>query len=371
MGAMDEGAQPYTSEQPTKGPIFIVGSMRSGSTMLRLILDSHPAIAIGAETGFMGAALANKKIPNWKYGAEWYRRLDWTEDELDARLREFYGGMFERFAAAQGKRRWGEKTPFHTSHMAVMAKLFPDATFVGIVRHPGAVASSLRRSFHYSFPEALSYWKAANLDMVRGATDLGARFVACRYEDLVLEGEPVLRELVSFLEEPWSPDLMEHHRVQRGKGAPRVVDGSTSTRDPIDATRAVQWAQTATKADLLALDETAALAGFFGYHKVDPVSREPLVGAESARRWTPSGTDLANRRGTWEQRVDFEERPDAPMLEADPDELARRLVQVERALARTRTRRAVRLADAARTVQRGRSLQGVRQAWSVLRNSGR
>ena len=140
---------------PGEGPIFVVGSMRSGSTLLRLILDSHPRIAIGAETGFMGAVMGTKQIPSWKYGAEWYQRIDWSEPELDERLRDFYAGMFARYAAERGKARWGEKTPFHTAHIATMAEIFPTSVFVGIVRHPGAVAASLQKSFHYTFDEAL------------------------------------------------------------------------------------------------------------------------------------------------------------------------------------------------------------------------
>lgn len=138
-------------------PIFVLGSMRSGSTMLRLILDSHENIAIGPETGFMGAVAATKAIPGWTYGKDWYRRLDWTEAELDERLRLVYSGMFQRYAASQGARRWGDKTPFHTGHAAAMAQVFPDAVFVGIVRHPGAVAVSLGKKFHYAFEDALSF----------------------------------------------------------------------------------------------------------------------------------------------------------------------------------------------------------------------
>ena len=42
------------------GPIFMVGTMRSGSTLFRLILDAHPRISISEETGFMGALAAAK-----------------------------------------------------------------------------------------------------------------------------------------------------------------------------------------------------------------------------------------------------------------------------------------------------------------------
>lgn len=353
---------------PARGPVFLVGSMRSGSTMLRLILDSHPRIAIGAETGFMGAVRASKTIPNWKNGDGWYRRLNWTDEEFDVRLREFYAGLFERYTSAQGKRRWGEKTPFHTAHIAEMAELFPDAVFVGIVRHPGAVAASLRKNFHYSYPGALTYWAATNLALVRAGTGLRNRFVLLRYEDLLAEGEPVLRELVDWLGEEWSPQLLEHHRAQQEKGAPRAVEGSTSTRDPIDADRAVRWLQTATREDHRALEATASLAAFFGYKPVDPAVRGALlVSADSGRRWLPNGAELDVRRRDWAGEVDFEERPATLPIEASVEDLAARLHSAEQALSRTRTRRLVRWGDALRKVQQGRSLQDVRDAWGLVR----
>jgi hypothetical protein len=353
------------------GPVFVVGSMRSGSTMLRLILDSHPHIAIGSETGFMGALLATKDIPSWSFGKGWYERLGWTEAEMDARLREFYSGMFQRHAAGQGKQRWGEKTPFHTVHMAAMAQVFPDASFVGIVRHPGAVAASLRKRFHYTFPEALDYWSATNVAMVRAGADLGSRFALCRYEDVVLEGEPVLREVMSFLGEPWSPLVLEHHRVQREKGAPRAAEGSTITSDPIDAKRAVQWAHGATEEDYRDLDRARELAAFFGYDPVDPVLREPLTGPGSDRTWTATGHDVALRRRAWEGRVDFNFSPPPLIVDASPQELAAQLARAEAALARVRSRRAVRLVDAVRKVQHGRSWDDVRAGWSLVRHGRR
>ena len=353
------------------GPVFVVGSMRSGSTMLRLILDSHPNIAIGAETGFMGAVMAAKSIPNWRNGDGWYRRLDWTEPEFNARLREFYAGVFRRYAEARGKQRWGEKTPFHTGHIAEMAQIFPDAVFVGIVRHPGGVAASLRKSFHYSFADALSYWSGINLDLVRAGTDLGDRFVLCRYEDLLTDGEPVLRELMGWLGEPWSPRLLEHHRVQQEQGAPRVVDGSTITRDAIDDKRASNWLRTATEADQVALESTARLGGYFGYQAVDPSVRGSLLPTGVAGRWLPNGDELMVRRRAWSDEVDFDERPETLFIDASIEELADRALRAERALARTRTRTSVRMSDAFRKVQRGRSLQDVRDAWALVRTKGR
>jgi len=339
--------------------------MRSGSTMLRLILDSHPNIAIGPETGFMGAVLAAKRIPNWKFGDQWYSRLGWSEAEIDARLRDFYAELFARHAAQQGKQRWGDKTPFHTAHMDAMARVFPDAVFVGIVRHPGAVAASLRDSFNYGFGEALSYWAATNLDMLRSASALGSRFVLCRYEDLVGRSEPVLRELVEWLGEPWSADVLEHHRVQRDKGARRVAEGSTITSDRIDPSRAMAWLESTTPADREALQSNAELSEFVGYQPVGPLGAAEPGPVASSLLW--NGAEVARRQEQWAGRIDFDRRPPTLSIDANPEELAIRLEQVEQALARTRRRRSVRASEAIRKVQRGRSLRDVREAWSLIR----
>src|SRR3954453_22692811 len=219
-----------------EGPVFIVGTMRSGSTLFRLILDAHPRIAISEETGFMGGLAAAKHIPNWRHGQNWFERLGYSEQEFDARVREFYSGMFERHAHSQGKKRWGEKTPFHSRHIAQMARVFPDSVFVGIVRHPGAVVHSLTRKFHYGIEDATAYWDSTNKEILRRGLELGGdRFALVRYEDLVLHPEETLRELVDWLGEPWSDDLLRHANVQAARGAPRISAGNTRTRDPITA----------------------------------------------------------------------------------------------------------------------------------------
>lgn len=355
-------------------PIFVVGTMRSGSTLLRLILDSHENIAMGEETGFAGALAATKAIPNWRYGTEWYARLGWTEDELDERLRDFYAGMFERHALGQGKKRWGDKTPFHSWHMGDLARVFPDAVFLAIVRHPGAVVSSLRKRFHYGVAEAASYWESTNLEVLRRGAELGdSRFAAVRYEDIVTSPEGTLRELMAWLGEPWSDDLLRHHQVQAAKGAPRLVDGSTSTRAPIDADRANSW-----RAHLTAQEQkevrirTSTVAGFLGYDPADAGRLDPLAGQVGARgadrRCLLTGHRLAERHRSWSPAFELAP-PSQSVVVADMsvEDMARRLTQAEASLARIRSRPVVRVSDAVRRAQKRASLPTVAGVGAAVR----
>ena len=64
---------------------MVIGSMGSGTTLLRLMLDSHPNIMIAQETGFLRAAQAQYFIPFWKFGGEWLSRIGMEEPELRPR----------------------------------------------------------------------------------------------------------------------------------------------------------------------------------------------------------------------------------------------------------------------------------------------
>jgi hypothetical protein len=302
------------------------------------------------------------RIPDWKFGDGWYERLGWSAAEVDERLREFYDGMFRRYASKQGKPRWGEKTPFHTAHMARMGQIFPEARFVGIVRHPGAVASSLHRRFHYEFGEAVTYWLDINKRMLGSAIALGDRFALCRYEDVVRQAEPVLRELLDFLGEPWAPEVLHHHEVQREKGAPRAVEGRTITSDPVDASRADAWASAVGDHERAELVRVSELAAFLGYTAdgFDGAAADPAG-------LIVTGTRLAVRHRACPVDLTPDDARAMSLAELGVEELAARLGRTEAALARTRSRRAVRAADAVRRVQHGRSVADLRAAWRLLR----
>jgi hypothetical protein len=303
----------------------------------------------------MGGLAAAKRIPNWIRGKDWYERLGYSEQEFDARLREFFAGMFERHARSQGKQRWGEKTPFHSAHVAQMAALFPDSVFVAIVRHPGAVVHSLVEKFHYDVGDAVAYWTSTNKEILRRGLELADdRFALLRYEDLVEHPEETLHELVDFLGEPWSDDLLRHNDVQAARGTPRISAGSTRTRDAINTDLAHRWADSLDDAAFDLLESCAGpLARFFGYEPARPGTPGALVppGSEGRRRLL-TRTALAERQAGPGAVCLEEDDAAVVMPEMSPAELAKRLHTAEAALARVRSSRAVRWSNAARRAQR-------------------
>ena len=277
--ALEPDALAAPSPAPVAGPIFLIGAKGSGTTLLRLILDSHEHIAVPRETGFMRAYTAHQFIPFWWSGRDWAKRLGWSREELDAELRAFYDRIFMRHAERSGKRRWGEKTPLHTWHIDDMARLFPEAVFVGIVRHPGGnVASNLGRWERVPLAQAVSHYKRQTRELIRQAARHPERFAVLRYEDLVARPEPVLRELLAWLGEPWSASVLEHAAVQGRRGGELDVEGRNRADDPIDPGRASRWTRTFDASTRRQLERRLGrLGAFFGYSFEAPETLAPLA----------------------------------------------------------------------------------------------
>ncbi|MBA3655049.1 MAG: sulfotransferase [Actinobacteria bacterium] len=191
-------------------PIFIVGCQRSGTTLLRLILDAHPNLSIGPESRFLDDLA--------KVTGE-----DWPRIEPYGLPREFF---HERFAALfhdfqmtyaqrRGKRRWGDKSPRYTLHLPFLDALFPECQVIHVIRDGRDVVSSHRERWGYaSAYKATAKWQRY-IEAARAAgRNLGpARFAEVRYEALVADPEPELRRLLEFLGEPWDDAVLHHNEV--------------------------------------------------------------------------------------------------------------------------------------------------------------
>jgi hypothetical protein len=262
---------------PGKGPIFVMGAMGSGTTLLRLVLDSHDSIAIPPETGFMRGYKAHRFIPFKWTGRNWAKRLGWSDDEFDIEMRHFYDKLFMRYVETHGKQRWGEKTPLHIWHWDAMARLFPDAVFVAIVRHPGGSMASNMNRWRFGLARATSHFERYTKEMLRQAARHPDRTVLLRYEELLLNPEPMLRELIEWLGEPWSDSVLEHHVVQSGRGGREVVEGRNRVSDPLDIARIDKWKSTINRTNRKATKQRLGrLPQFLGYSMMDAAELNPI-----------------------------------------------------------------------------------------------
>lgn len=216
------------TENTVVRPIIVFGCPRSGTTLLRVMLNAHPRIAIPPETRFMIPAYARRLQFGDLRSARARRRLvRFVVDRPDSKFRRFrldveqarsdmvaagpalgdiFAVPFQGYAARFDKPRWGDKRPVYYSFLDELARLFPDAQFVHVVRDGRACVASLKRPpFSYPSGAAMATW----LNAMSSARDAGRRLgpdrvFQLRYEDLVGDPERELRRLCDWLGEDYA-----------------------------------------------------------------------------------------------------------------------------------------------------------------------
>ncbi len=198
----------------TRSPVFIGGQRRSGTTLLRIMLNRHPRIACGRESHFA------KHLLNWhdRLADEWsdtIRRYGFGAEAVDGAFAALVDDVFTGVQLAQGKQRWAEKTPANIINIDYLFRLFPNAQFVHMIRDPRDTYRSIRdRSqgdrpnwARFTATEAARDWRAAVEAGMRWrqATD---RYLEVRYEDLAREPEQTMRRVLEFLNEPWDARVL-------------------------------------------------------------------------------------------------------------------------------------------------------------------
>jgi len=192
-------------------PIFVVGCARSGTTLLRLMLDSHPQLSSGPETKFLPDL--DRIIARWKLPAKFgLPREYWL-----AKMRQFYGSLHEDYMRTRGKTRWAEKSPLYTLHLDLIEELYPEAQYVHLIRDPRDVVASTKERWGYraGLGTALRKWRRyVETAQAFGARVGPTRYHELRYEDLVAEPERQMAGLLEFLGEPWDPAVLAYDGVE-------------------------------------------------------------------------------------------------------------------------------------------------------------
>lgn len=201
-----------------QNPFFLVGCVRSGTTLLRDLLRQHDRLECPEETNFF----------RWAdpFGTDRYRRM-YTKSDLMARHREMDGvdnfdfsyiinhsknrwhmsGAYGvAYLKAQGNPdgRWFDKTPQNVYGVLLISAAFPEAKFVHIHRHPLNVVASLMEGAVmpvHSLNGAINYWTEALSILQQFRKVAGDKLLEIRYDELTSSPGKTLNELLTFLDE--------------------------------------------------------------------------------------------------------------------------------------------------------------------------
>lgn len=227
--------------------IFLIGSPRSGTTLLARMLGAHSSIHGGPEPhiitpiahlGYYGRV---DKAPYDPFIVEqaakaFVPRLPGGEaDYLDA-LRAYTDHLYGRMLASSGKRMLLDKTPANALVLPFLAKLYPAARYVVITRHPAAVFASFAESFFdddyevaHNHNPILERYVPAIAAFLR---EKPAPLAHTRYEKLVSEPEAEMKRILEFLGLPFEPGTIEY-----GGGEAGVEASGAGLGDPITVAR--------------------------------------------------------------------------------------------------------------------------------------
>jgi len=212
---------------------FIIGAPRSGTTLLRFMLDAHPEMAIPPETGFVPLAggLGRQdffdRLTHFPPGAP-----NWSDFGLDAS--DFRAGLdqidpftcsqglrtlYRLYAAKHDKPRYGEKTPGYGEHIATIENLLPEAHFIHIIRDGRDVALSLRPLWFSPGRDMATlarYWRNL-VEQGRAGGALAKSYLEVRYEDLILTPEATLAGICAFLKLDFRPEMLFYWKRTPGR----------------------------------------------------------------------------------------------------------------------------------------------------------
>ena len=275
---------------PGSEPFFVLGAQRSGTTMMRLMLNSHRRLAVPHETVFftqfyrklesygdLGEAENRCRLLNDIADHPLVKRgkLIFDKEAVLARESTNYGSLIDAimtaYAESQGKVRWGDKTPYYTPDIDVLNQIFPQAKFIQVLRDGRDVALSQRDVgwlSNNSFVLAQDWrWKTTVCHKVGRSLGPG-RYLELRYEDLVREPEANLRKACEFLGEEFDPQMLHYHEAAKQVVPAESLQWHQNSVRPPDASKIFAWKKALPKTDQIIFEEVAGdTLEYFGYER--------------------------------------------------------------------------------------------------------
>jgi hypothetical protein len=278
-----QASNDMTDRSVRPAPFFIVGSERSGTTMLRLMLNRHSRLCVPPESHFvtrlydrfptpppparfLDALAADDRFREW--------RLPVSAIALPAEPAPSWGALFDAvfraYAASQGKARWGDKTPIYVSRIDALRAIFgPEIKVVQIVRDGRDVVASMRgmKWNRGTVWDNAVTWRA---DVEKARADGRAAGPAVYhevvYERVIADPEAELRAVCRHLGEAYEPAMLEFFADAATAIPPHRQRWHANTTRPANDSAVGRWRQDLSPAEVAAVEWAAGdLLASLGY----------------------------------------------------------------------------------------------------------
>jgi len=214
-------------------PLIVLGVSRSGTTLLRVVLDRSPGLAIPDESFFVPLlARRHRRVDPARFVDDLSRiptLREWGVEPGDVAPRLHEGmstgdaiaAVFEAYAAGRGKPRWGDKTPMYMRHLGLLERLFPDAQYVHLVRDGRDAALSFLEmpagtyTRTWAHPDTARAFACEWAIGVEAARALGrrvgpGRYLEVRYERFVAESAAVVESICAQARIPFDREMLDY-----------------------------------------------------------------------------------------------------------------------------------------------------------------
>ena len=215
-------------------PLLVLGVSRSGTTLLRVILDRSPGIAIPDESFFVpllarrhGRTVDEARFLDDVARIPTIRAWGVRPQDVAPRVRQgmptgaAIAAIFEAYADRAGKPRWGDKTPMYMRHLPLLERLFPDAQYVHLVRDGRDAALSFLEMPEGTFTRTWAHpttpaqfaclWQKEVSDARALGRRVGSgRYLLVRYEELVADPGGVVSAICEFAGIPFEHGMLAY-----------------------------------------------------------------------------------------------------------------------------------------------------------------
>jgi hypothetical protein len=275
---------------PPTAPFFIIGTERSGSNLLRLILNAHPALCVphpphilkyftplAAGYGDLAEPPRLARLVDDVRGLIASHIHPWEEIPSQAEIVDavkvpslvgVFFAVYDRCCRWAEKARWGCKSTFIIDHLDKVLPACPEARLIWLVRDPRDVAVSSRHSlfspFHPWFTARL--WRRQQEAGLCGQAVYPKNFLLVRYEDLLTDPEATLRRVCGFLGEEFVPAMLNFHQTPAARQSSALSACWRNTDRPIQPDNREHYRRELSPAELTLVEsECGDLMEYFGY----------------------------------------------------------------------------------------------------------